>query len=463
MSKIMATSGNQAQVLKGTATGEDATANAGAVGLFAALFGGIQEAETEDGAEPTQSNLQAGDTNSNYEPSLDPHMAAMLGTLKKSVPDQVNAALIPNASDDVQTDNFELQTDNFEPEADKTPDAGLLAADNQISKSGQHLASQIHLQNQSQMASLAEDMKQANPKTSAAQFQQPTDLDEDFIGPPLPRVIQKSASAAPERSDISPKKVKTTAHQTVLLQNDMPQRSVLKADVLDSAPLGKLGDELAVIDALDAASLKAERMPELAGRLAERPARVVAPSVQLSSSTADAQTSPSAAIQQTSFTQTGGQHSGSGSAFTGTTQADLPEQWLDSLDMQNEKWTEQLVRRIDREFRRGGKGLEFELNPRNLGRLKVTLSVAQEQTNVVLRAETGAAAQLLMEAEGRLAQMLGDAGLKLGQFDAYTGGQSRGFGQQDKHQEQNSTLAEAENDSRAGDTDTSDGLINLKA
>ena len=313
------------------------------------------------------------------------------------------------------------------------------------------------------MASLAEDMKQANPKTSAAQFQQPTDLDEDFIGPPLPRVIQKSASAAPERSDISPKKVKTTAHQTVLLQNDMPQRSVLKADVLDSAPLGKLGDELAVIDALDAASLKAERMPELAGRLAERPARVVAPSVQLSSSTADAQTSPSAAIQQTSFTQTGGQHSGSGSAFTGTTQADLPEQWLDSLDMQNEKWTEQLVRRIDREFRRGGKGLEFELNPRNLGRLKVTLSVAQEQTNVVLRAETGAAAQLLMEAEGRLAQMLGDAGLKLGQFDAYTGGQSRGFGQQDKHQEQNSTLAEAENDSRAGDTDTSDGLINLKA
>ena len=74
--------------------------------------------------------------------------------------------------------------------------------------------------------------------------------------------------------------------------------------------------------------------------------------------------------------------------------------------MQEEKWTEQLVRRIDREFRRGGKGLELELNPRNLGRLKVTLSVVQEQTNVVLRTETGAAAQLLTDAEGRLAQML---------------------------------------------------------
>ena len=68
-----------------------------------------------------------------------------------------------------------------------------------------------------------------------------------------------------------------------------------------------------------------------------------------------------------------------------------------------------------------------------------------------------------MEAEGRLAQMLSDAGLKLGQFDAYTGGQNRGFGQQDKHQEQNGALAEAENDSQVGDTDTSDGLVNLKA
>ena len=49
--------------------------------------------------------------------------------------------------------------------------------------------------------------------------------------------------------------------------------------------------------------------------------------------------------------------------------------------MQDEKWTERLVRRIDREFRRG-KGPELELNPRNLGRLKVSLSVAQDQTNV---------------------------------------------------------------------------------
>ena len=48
--------------------------------------------------------------------------------------------------------------------------------------------------------------------------------------------------------------------------------------------------------------------------------------------------------------------------------------------------------------------------------------------------------------------------MKLGQFDAYTGGQNRGFSQKDRRQEQNGTAAEVENDSQTGDIDTSDGL-----
>ena len=82
---------------------------------------------------------------------------------------------------------------------------------------------------------------------------------------------------------------------------------------------------------------------------------------------------------------------------------------------------------------------------------------------MVLRTETGAAAQMLSEAEGRLAQMLGEAGLKLGQFDAFSGGQNRGFGQHNSEQEQNGTVAEAENDGQTADTDISDSLVNLKA
>ena len=255
----------------------------------------------------------------------------------------------------------------------------------------------------------------------------------------------------------------TVARHTVRLQSDMPQKPALKGEVSNDTLSEELGDELKDTKVLDASKLKAERLPEIAGRPTDRTVRVSASSVQLTSSAADTQTGLSAASHHINSSQTGGQHLGSGSAFSGITQTDLAEQWLDVLDMQDEKWTEQLVRRINREFKAGGKGLELELNPRNLGRLKVNLSVALEQTNVVLRTETGAAAQMLTEAEGRLAQMLSDAGLKLGQFDAYSGGQNRGFGRQDKQQKQNGVVAETENDSHTGDTDTTDGLVNLKA
>ena len=183
MSKIMATSGNQVPVSKATAAGEDAIADSGVAGIFSALFGGMQLTETEGDSGPAQSNSQTDDANSNLEYIFDPHVVAMLGATQKGNLGQVKDESIPDATEDVKTENFDLETD-------KLPDAGLLAADNQLSQSGQRKASQKNLQHQSQLAALAEDMKQANAKTSLAQIHQPTDLDEDFIGPPLPQVTQ---------------------------------------------------------------------------------------------------------------------------------------------------------------------------------------------------------------------------------------------------------------------------------
>ncbi len=456
MSKIMATSGNQVPAFKGTAIGEDAIADSGVASIFAALFSGMQLKETEGDSGLAQSDSQTDDANSNLEKIFDPHVAAMLGAMQRGNLGQVKDESIPDASEDVKTENCELETD-------KLPDSGLLAADIQLSQSGQRKDSQINLQHQSQLAAPAEDMKQANSKTSLAQTHQPTDLDEDFIGPPLPKVTQKSASLGTERTNNNSKKAMTVARHSVGLQSDMLQKPALKLEVSDDTLSGELADDLTDAKVLDATNLKAERLPELAGRSTDKNVRMSIPSVQLTSSAADSQTGLLAANHHVSPSNSSGQHLGSGSAFAGTTQTELAEQWLDVLDMQDEKWTEQLVRRINREFKAGGKGLELELNPRNLGRLKVNLTVAQEQTNVVLRTETGAAAQLLTEAEGRLAQMLSDAGLKLGQFDAYSGGQNRGFGRQDKQQELNGMVAETENDSHTGDTDATDGLVNLKA
>ena len=54
MSKIMAASGNQGPVLKGTATDGDDNTDAGATGIFAALFGGMHLGETDGDAVAVQ-------------------------------------------------------------------------------------------------------------------------------------------------------------------------------------------------------------------------------------------------------------------------------------------------------------------------------------------------------------------------------------------------------------------------
>ena len=118
MSKIMATSGNQVPVLKGSALEGDAIADSGVAGIFAALFGGMQLTDTEGDSGPAQSNSQTDDANSNLEQIFDPHVAAMLAAMQKGNLGQVKDETITDATGDVKTENFDLETD-------KLPDAGL--------------------------------------------------------------------------------------------------------------------------------------------------------------------------------------------------------------------------------------------------------------------------------------------------------------------------------------------------
>ena len=452
MSKIMHTSGNQSTVIKGSAAGGDAAADGTATGMFDALFCGMQQAAENTDTHAPHTQIDPADS----EKIIVPHLAVLLESASR------------HHSGHVKTDSQigdELQKDGTDPDTDKLADAGLLALDSQSSDTGRRHSGQFFQQGLSTMATLAEDLKKAQTKTSdtwTATDQSLSDQDEDFIGPPLPQTMKKSGLAGLERNENNLKKVKKTDSQTNRLHADIPKSPVMKTQSLDNTLAVDVTEGMANTDILDAAALKAERLSAVPANLAVRPARTAAPSVQLTA-LVDGQTGLLPAGQQTNSAQTGGQQSGPGSTFSGAAPTDLAEQWLDILDMQDEKWTDELVRRIDREFRTGGKGLELEMNPRNLGRLRVSLSVTQDQTNVVLRTETGAAAQMLTEAENRLAQMLGEAGLKLGQFDAFSGGQKRGFSQQDGQQEPNGTMAEAENDDQIGDRDISDGLVNLRA
>ena len=165
-----------------------------------------------------------------------------------------------------------------------------------------------------------------------------------------------------------------------------------------------------------------------------------------------------------------GQQGGNGAAAGARFDNSL-EQWADMLDMQDDNWSEMLVRRIDKEFRGGGKGLEIEMSPRHLGRLQVTLTQQQEQTHVNLRTENSPAAQMLIEAEARLSQMLESSGLKLGMFNAFSDGRGKQTAQQNNGKDRQQNIASS--DASTGEVDgegmlttnkkNDDSIVNIRA
>jgi flagellar hook-length control protein FliK len=84
-----------------------------------------------------------------------------------------------------------------------------------------------------------------------------------------------------------------------------------------------------------------------------------------------------------------------------------------------------LLQRVQRGLAGGKDQLDFQLNPRNLGKMRVTLMIQNDRTNVQIQTETAAAASMLGDSEVRLAQMLEASGLRLGNLNS---GQSNGFG-----------------------------------
>jgi flagellar hook-length control protein FliK len=87
---------------------------------------------------------------------------------------------------------------------------------------------------------------------------------------------------------------------------------------------------------------------------------------------------------------------------------------LQTLDMAKNNWSEMLLQRVQRGLAGGKDQLEFQLNPRNLGKMRISLVMKNNRANVLIKTETSVAASMLNDAEGRLAQMLEASGIRLG-------------------------------------------------
>jgi len=290
---------------------------------------------------------------------------------------------------------------------------------------------------------IAEDLKsgqvkQGVPPVKAAQLNLPA---QPVLRPAMPlhkkvEGLNLFEAATEESTDIQPipgrKPSGEMAAKTAASQQDPKGAKQIDID----KPVQKVGEEAQI---LNAGQLKADKGMDNAPQRAEMlmPANANgerAPTQTNSASPVDAvQMAGSQSQMSGNNAQTGGgQQGGNGSAATSGMDSSI-EQWADMLDMQEDNWSEMLVRRIDREFRGGGKGLEIEMSPRHLGRLHITLAQQQETTHIHMRTENSAAAQMLVEAEARLAQMLENSGLKLGMFNSFSDGRGGQAGQQNKN------------------------------
>ena len=211
--------------------------------------------------------------------------------------------------------------------------------------------------------------------------------------------------------------------------------------------------------------------PGEGGRTANDVTRLAAASsIALDNATAITGTGANASSNGQSGAQTGHQSGAqSGSQSGGGLLGNLNN--LQILDTAKDNWTEMLLQRVKNGLSGGKDQLDFQLNPRNLGKLRISLVMQNDRTNIQIQTETSAAASMLSDSESRLAQMLEASGLRLGNLNS---GQFHGFGgtgsdQQANQQSQRKTDSLNQSDDVQGEvvdelvTEGSDNLINIQA
>ena len=86
---------------------------------------------------------------------------------------------------------------------------------------------------------------------------------------------------------------------------------------------------------------------------------------------------------------------------------------LETLDLTQKGWTSKLVSRIENALVNGGEEIEFNLKPKNLGKLKVSLSLKNGTGNVKIFTENSFATTALTQNENYLQKLFNDQGIDL--------------------------------------------------
>ena len=98
----------------------------------------------------------------------------------------------------------------------------------------------------------------------------------------------------------------------------------------------------------------------------------------------------------------------------------LNSQFLQQMDLRDKNAADGIMKRLEKAMQKGLSSFELNLRPKNLGKLRIGISIENNITNVKILTETHSAALLLSDYQAKLANMMDAAGLRLADFSSIT-------------------------------------------
>ena len=150
------------------------------------------------------------------------------------------------------------------------------------------------------------------------------------------------------------------------------------------------------------------------------------------------------------------------SSFSSSSYNSVMENFLDHLDLTQKGWTSKLVSRIENAMSNGGEEIEFNLKPKNLGMLRVSVSQKNGMNTVKIITENSFVTSALAQNESYLQKLFNDQGMSLdftAQNENHSFGSKSNFSQNAK--DQNKNFNNEQNES-VNDTNDKNDLVNVE-
>ena len=130
------------------------------------------------------------------------------------------------------------------------------------------------------------------------------------------------------------------------------------------------------------------------------------------------------------------------SSFTNSNYNSVLENFVDNLDLTQKGWTSKLASRIENALLNGGEEIEFNLKPKNLGVLKVSVKLKNGISNVKIITENSFVTSALNQNENYLQKLFNEQGINLdftAQNESQNFGSKNNFNQNSKDEDKKNT------------------------